>query len=125
MYGCHLMFSETSIQLFQLEEKRESMLPKVAARIQGAFRGYRERSNWARRKASAKIAIWYRGSKSRKWVRNLAAAFKDVKQDPKFGKNIQWPPHPKVLTRARELLGKIYLSWAVTCSFCNLTVLNL
>jgi myosin-1 len=105
------IFIRNPTTLFFLEEKREECLPRLVTFLQAAFKGFNERSKWAERKAAIKIQLYYKKFKFRKYFQALNEAFQNVKNDPNWGKNISWPPHPKILSNGIELLHKIHVNW--------------
>jgi len=97
--------------IFDLEARREKEIPKVVIKLQTAWRGYLARSQWKMTKAAIKIQLFYRSARSAKWLRSLKRAFENVKQDPTWGKNVQWPEPPNVLRNGAALVKKIWTNW--------------
>eukprot|EP01117_Protostelium_nocturnum_P009771 TRINITY_DN3491_c0_g1_i1.p1 TRINITY_DN3491_c0_g1~~TRINITY_DN3491_c0_g1_i1.p1 ORF type:complete len:1018 (+),score=236.89 TRINITY_DN3491_c0_g1_i1:251-3304(+) len=97
--------------LFDLEARREKELPKVAIKLQTAWRGYLARSKWAKTKAAIKIQLFYRRQRFFRWFRNLNKAFEGVQKDPSYGKHVKWPEAPKVLQQGSILVKKIWANW--------------
>ncbi len=111
------VFIRQPTTLFYFEELREKKLPLVIARIQAAWRGYKDRTQWEKRKAIIRIQLWFKRYRFRRYFVTLRQAFANVKQEKYFGKYVMWPVHPRVLDRGVNLLHKIHDCWRV--SFCK------
>lgn len=74
--------------LFFFEEQREKALPAIVVKMQAVWRGYRERRKYNKKKAALRILRAMRWWKANKWFIQVHAAFKNVKTDPKLGKDI-------------------------------------
>jgi myosin I len=105
------IFLRQPTTLFWLEEQREAALPPIVTKMQAVWRGYRARRRFNRIKACLKIVYAIRAYKSRKWLMQVIATFKNVKTDPNLGKTTPWPPAPPALQTARTLLGKVHATW--------------
>jgi len=79
--------------------------------MQAATRGYIARSKMSERKAAVNIQLMWRRYKFRKYFRELQKAFANVRNDPHFGKYIQWPQNPAALGNAVNLLYQVLLNW--------------
>jgi len=89
--------------------------------LQAAFRGYICRSKWAERRAAINIQLFYRKYKFRKYFKQLQAAFKGVREDPNWGKFVQWPTHPMVLSNGVINLHKVHANWRARMMILALT----
>eukprot|EP01102_Stenamoeba_stenopodia_P011541 TRINITY_DN3559_c0_g1_i1.p1 TRINITY_DN3559_c0_g1~~TRINITY_DN3559_c0_g1_i1.p1 ORF type:complete len:962 (+),score=289.09 TRINITY_DN3559_c0_g1_i1:505-3390(+) len=105
------IFIKNPTTLFTLEEKREAALPKVVILMQKVFRGYMVRRRLAKKAAGMKILLYYRCARSRKYFAQIQEAYKDVKNDPKMGKDIPFPPPPPALKTAGNLVHRVLLTW--------------
>eukprot|EP01132_Coremiostelium_polycephalum_P006092 gene6092-7590_t len=105
------IFIRNPTTLFYFEEKRELELPRIVTLIQKTWRGYKARSKWNQRKAAIKIQLFYRTYRFRKWFKELHRVFRDVKNDPQYGKFTVWPKHPSILSRAVLLIHKVHNTW--------------
>mmetsp|Transcript_27233 Transcript_27233/g.38371 ORF Transcript_27233/g.38371 Transcript_27233/m.38371 type:complete len:1003 (-) Transcript_27233:51-3059(-) len=105
------VFIRNPTTLFYFEEEREKKLPYIVTLMQSAYRGYICRAKWAQRKAAIKIQLFYRKYKFFRYFWDLEKTFRNVRQDPHYGKYTKWPQHPKILTNGVAMLHKVHNNW--------------
>jgi myosin-1 len=110
-YGKTKIFIRSPQTLFTLESRRTEALPRICTTMQRMWRGAIARKRARRMRAVNRIIAAYRRYKMRAYMFKVRSAFANVRTDPKLGKNIQWPPPPKALTRSVEMLKQIHRRW--------------
>jgi len=105
------VFIRSPETIFQLEEIRESVIPRVVTTLQKMVRGVLARRRVAKLRAALKIGLYYRHYVLRTYVEQLHRAFRHVKRSPDLGKSVAWPEPPKTLAHVSPMLKKAYLRW--------------
>lgn len=112
------LFVKGAKTLFQIEQKRQTLLPSVAVEMQALYRGWQTRK-WVKERrsqlhlinAANKIQVYYVTYVSRKYFRELNSTFKNLKSLPNFGKSIAFPNTHVKMAVAHAFLQKIRIFW--------------
>jgi len=115
------VFIRNPTTLFYFEERREEEMPRIIVIMQASWRGFIHRAKWQERKAAITIQLFYRKYKFRKYFYDLRRVFANVKSDPNWGKNVQWPKYPHVLENGVQLLHKVHANWRAKMMITALT----
>lgn len=110
-YGKTKVFIRSPQTLFALEEGRARLLPGIVIFLQKLWRGTICRIQYQKMKAAIVILNYYRRYKMRTYINELQAAFRGVRQMKDFGKNVRWPPAPRLLTHAVGDIKNIHARW--------------
>eukprot|EP00158_Paraphelidium_tribonemae_P008463 Partr_v1_DN28584_c1_g1_i3_m72864 putative Type-I myosin implicated in the organization of the actin cytoskeleton. Required for proper actin cytoskeleton polarization. At the cell cortex, assembles in patch-like structures together with proteins from the actin-polymerizing machinery and promotes actin assembly. Functions as actin nucleation-promoting factor (NPF) for the Arp2 3 complex len=98
--------------LFDLEQRREEVLPKCAILIQKVWRGKLAIMRFKKILAALKIMAFYKRSKSHRFVKNIVKAYQGVAKMQDLGKKIPWPRNTvKALQESSDLMQRIYKQW--------------
>eukprot|EP01147_Barroeca_monosierra_P006188 gene6188-7413_t len=87
------VFIKNPTTVFAFEEERDVKLDEIVRRLQLAWRLFLIRRE---------IRTYYDELKQR---------FDNVKEDPSFGRNVEWPPHGPILDTADAMLKRVHKNW--------------
>lgn len=115
------VFIRNPTTLFYFEDQRAERMPHIVTMMQAAWRGYLCRAKWTQRKAAIRIQLFYRKYKFRSYFQALFRIFGNVKNDPLWGKHLEWPPEPYVLRNGIKLLHKVHANWRAKMMITSLS----
>jgi len=107
--------------LFLLEEKREAEMPRLVGIMQRSIRKYLIKSKMRQRRAARTIVQWLRRQRSNAWMKDVVAAYGDVRNHPKLGKGILPPPPTPVLKMAYQWIVHRHALWRSNCLITSLS----
>lgn len=110
-YGNTKIFIRSPETLFALEEARARLLPNIVIFLQKLWRGTVCRIQYRKLKAALVILQHYRQYKMRSYITELQRAFHGVKQMRDYGKNVRWPPAPRLLAHVVDDFKYIHSRW--------------
>jgi len=94
-----------------LEEERERHFPRMATIIQTHVRAFMARRRVQRMKGALKIQRRFRLFKSRRYMREVIAAFEGVANRSDLGKSQVWPTPTSVLEHFSAYLQRVFRFW--------------
>eukprot|EP01119_Soliformovum_irregulare_P003560 TRINITY_DN1423_c0_g1_i1.p1 TRINITY_DN1423_c0_g1~~TRINITY_DN1423_c0_g1_i1.p1 ORF type:complete len:1011 (-),score=356.36 TRINITY_DN1423_c0_g1_i1:277-3309(-) len=115
------VFIRNPTTLFHYEDVRAKEMPRVVTCMQAAWRGFINRAKWSQRKAAIKIQLYYRRYRFRNYFVQLRQVFANVKQDKNWGKNFQWPSHPRILSNGVKYLHMVHANWRAKMMITSLS----
>jgi myosin-1 len=107
--------------LFLLEEKREAEMPRLVGIMQRSIRKYLIKNKMRQRRAARTIVQWLRRQRSNAWMKDVVAAYGDVRNDPKLGKGIVIPAPTPVLKMAHQWITHRHALWRSNCLIMSLS----
>ncbi|XP_067934572.1 unconventional myosin-Id-like [Watersipora subatra] len=110
-YGNTKLFIKTPQTVFTLESHRASRIPPIVVFLQRYWRGGLARRLVAKMKAVRVIVARFRQYKLRRYLLNLVDMLKGAKSMRDYGKSLQWPKPPAILTAFIEELARAYRIW--------------
>jgi len=111
-YGYTKLFVQSPESLFQLEETRETCLPKIVTLLQKIWRGVQARRLFKKMKAALKIGLWYRHCVTKAYVNTICSPYKNVNRLQDYGKSIRWPTDVRRRFKSADsMIQNIYQRW--------------
>nr|XP_060638727.1 unconventional myosin-Ig [Anolis sagrei ordinatus] len=110
-YGHTKLFIRTPRTLFSLEQERAQLIPIIVLLLQKAWRGALARRRCRSLRAVYTIMAYFKRHKVKAYLRELVHRFQDVRQAADYGKGVEWPEPPAVLTSFQESSKRIFRRW--------------
>uniref|UniRef100_A0A131XZ66 Putative myosin class ii heavy chain n=1 Tax=Ixodes ricinus TaxID=34613 RepID=A0A131XZ66_IXORI len=110
-YGRTKIFVRSPQTLSKLENERLAIIPRIVVFLQKMWRGAIARMHYRKVKAALKILARYRKYRTRKYILDLKAAFRNVHQMKDFGKHVAWPLPPCCVREAVPSIKAIFSRW--------------
>lgn len=110
-FGKTKIFIRSPSTLFQLEQKRSSMIPGIVIFLQKLCRGAQARKQYKRMVAARLIWNKYRKYKMRTYINTLNQTFRNVRSMKDHGASLQWPTPPRALRQTAAKFQAMFTRW--------------
>jgi len=110
-FGKTKIFIRSPSTLFQLEQKRSSLIPGIVIFLQKLLRGALARKLYKRMVAARMIWNKYRKYKMRTYINTLHQTFRNVKSMKDHGACLQWPTPPRALRQTSAKFQAMFTRW--------------
>ncbi|KAI6647630.1 Unconventional myosin-Id-like [Oopsacas minuta] len=111
-FGKFMIFLKKPNTIIELENKRLSVLPKMATVIQTIWRKHHAKRLVRKIRAVYTIMAWYKKCKLKNYFNVILKAFKGVESMRDLGYSIEWPDkYPPAIKQGVENMKKIHFSW--------------
>lgn len=113
-FGRTKIFIRSPQTLFELERKRNDMIPSIVILLQKQVRGWICRQQYKKMLAAIAIMKYYSQYRKRQYVQELAHKFRNARNMKDYGKHIAWPVAPIAARKAEPGLKMLYHKWRAT-----------
>ncbi|XP_034286414.1 unconventional myosin-Ig isoform X1 [Pantherophis guttatus] len=110
-YGETKIFIRTPRTLFSLEQERANLIPIIVLLLQKVWRGALARKRCRYLRAIYTIMSYYKRHKVKSHLLELVQRFHGVRNMADYGKTVEWPEPPAVLTQFQEISKLIFCRW--------------
>ncbi|XP_075444251.1 unconventional myosin-Ig isoform X3 [Ascaphus truei] len=110
-YGRSKVFIRTPQTLFSLEQERAQLIPIIVLLIQKVWRGTLARKRYKHLRAVYTIMTYYKRYKVRSHLLEVVRRFQTVRNMADYGKSVEWPEPPVVLSKFQEISRNLFRRW--------------
>jgi len=110
-FGKTKIFIRSPSTLFELEQKRMSLIPGIIIFLQKMLRGTLARKRYKRMVAARLIWRKYRKYKMRSYITDLNSTFRNVRSMKDYGASLEWPQPPRSLRQTAAKFQSLYRRW--------------
>ncbi|XP_015779047.1 PREDICTED: unconventional myosin-Id-like [Acropora digitifera] len=110
-FGHTKLFIRTPKTVFELEQKRTEVLPKLVTLLQKRWRGTITRRKYVQFRAASVILKYFRRSSVKSFVVELRDAYRNCKNLPDYGKSIKPPTPPSLAKKFFGYADKMFKRW--------------
>lgn len=110
-YGLTKVFIRTPETLFTLEQERAQLIPIIVLLIQKVWRGALARKRYHYLWATYTIMRHYKRYKVKLYLLEVVRRFQHVRSMTDYGKNVEWPCPPAVLSTFQENSQLLHRRW--------------
>ncbi|XP_074543225.1 unconventional myosin-Ig isoform X2 [Halichoeres trimaculatus] len=110
-YGHTKLFVRTPRSLYSLEQERAALIPILVLFLQKVWRGALARMRCRRMRAIYAIMGHYKRYKVKAHFWEMERSFANVRNMPDYGKSVEWPTPPAVLTRFHNITVMLHRRW--------------
>ncbi|XP_006635813.2 unconventional myosin-Ig isoform X1 [Lepisosteus oculatus] len=110
-YGLSKVFVRTPRTLFTLEQERAALIPILVLFLQKVWRGALARMRCRRMRAIYTIMGAYKRHKVKAHFHEVERRFTNVRNMPDYGKSVEWPEPPAVLSKFHQNTQLLFRRW--------------